>query len=335
MSRLARILRARNEAEYAIALYATEAQDEQTSTHKARLEDPGLDGQRSGVRRSHEPEPTDRSQFKSRSLIETAKYLIRKVNQGFEAYADAGKSFSVEQKVQIDFQIGQSLLQICDFNEIVLQSIQPWARRTFGWVFWGRGSQIVGPRRVGKTFGSCAVKTVIASVCRNSKACFVNLYSESGGQIIEYIKDFHRILQNDPRRRLDTVFLKVHNKYHLQIQSLMQREALREMGIEPPDPNRLRATMTIRNTVGFYNQISSLPNRAQQAGAVRGIRNCVLIHGVSSFARPPVLLLLSRKFLLPFCTSLAPFCIPPRFTPLLSRCDLRPLFFWSLQMDSV
>lgn len=304
MSRLARILRARNEAEYAVALYATEAHDEQASgvtTHKARLQDTGADGQRSGVRRSHEPGPLDRSQFKSRSLIETAKYLIRKVNQGFETYADAGKSFSVEQKVQIDFQIGQSLLQICDFNEIVLQSIQPWARRTFGWVFWGRGSQIVGARRVGKTYGSCAVKTVIASVCRNSKACFVNLYSESGGQIIEYIKDFHRILQNDPRRRIDTVFLKVHNKYHLQIQSLMQREALREQGIEPPDPNRLRATMTNRNTVGFYNQISSLPNRAQQAGAVRGIWNRVLLYGLSSFA----------KFRLPFC----PFCAP--FSPTL------------------
>ena len=262
MSRLAKILRARSEAVYSMALYASYGP---TRSERRQVDSPrhrGEDGQRQGVKRARDPED-----LFTTDPIQLAMHAVGLMSRCFEVYADAGKSFSVEQKVQIDFQIGQTLLELCDYNEQVMESILPWVERTFGWRYWGRASQINGPRRVGKTFGTAAVKTAAASVCRELKAAFVNLYSESGGQIIEYIKDFHRILQNDPRKRIDTIFLKVHNKYHIRIQSHLQREQLREMGVELPDPKRLRTTLTTENDV--YNQISSLPNRAQQAGAVR------------------------------------------------------------------
>ena len=269
MSLLARRLRARVAAEENITYFVSKGSD--TSTHKPRRANSAdSDAPRRGVKRSFDAPDDDPSQFESVRTEAIARECVRLAATCFDVWAESGTTFSVEQKLQTDFQMGQKLLILCNYDHYVLQSLAPEIEKLYGWTYGGRGYELVGPRRMGKTFGTVAGTVSVASVAPRYKGAFINLYSGSGGQILEYTREFHSKLENDPLQRIDTVFCGVRDKYNLRIQSHMQRAELRQKRIPLPERGKYLYTMTSANSSADHmNEISSLPNKASNDAAVR------------------------------------------------------------------
>lgn len=183
---------------------------------------------------------------------------IRVLFQTLEVAADGDLQFSTEQLILIK-EIWGSCLPSLVGGQTVYKVISDEIRLKYGAEWKSKCNERTAGRRTGKSFAAAFAMAAMACVAFEHRGVFMNLAFHAGSENLNYMIDFIKRFEEDPKKRIKCKFIKKERIYYLRVVSHMQFEGIEE--------NQLAAMDYIK--VPPPNMIGSLPNMDSKNGSVR------------------------------------------------------------------